>query len=348
MILATICIHGVRAMSVNVQPIPRGIVGGQVQFEYADPMWDSLRKTVVFRCGNVTKDVLDAGALVDIPPEVVAEVGSILKVGVYGEGTPTLWADLGRVRDAADPSGDESTDPTLPVWAQLQEQIDELKLLGPPSGGSGDAGVSAAVVQQAISKHNTSVDSHGDIRLELKAISDRLTAFFDSDDQTLDELSEIVAYITSNKTLIEAVTTSKVSVSDIVDNLTSSVKNKPLSAAQGVVLKGMVDAVSSSLANYQPKGDYLQRSEMPTGAKVGQIMKIAEVDAKGVPRAWKAADLPDSGGNVDFRVDETLTLENGVLSVNTTNDMEQDNTLPITSAGVFATVGNIGALLKTI
>lgn len=54
------------------------------------------------------------------------------------------------------------------------------------------------------------------------------------------------------------------------------------------------------------------------------------------------------GGNVDFRVDETLTLENGVLSVNTTNDMEKDNTLPITSAGVFATVGNIEALLKTI
>ena len=46
--------------------------------------------------------------------------------------------------------------------------------------------------------------------------------------------------------------------------------------------------------------------------------------------------------------DETLTLENGVLSVNTTNDMEQDNTLPITSAGVYNTVGNIEVLLKTI
>jgi hypothetical protein len=57
---------------------------------------------------------------------------------------------------------------------------------------------------------------------------------------------------------------------------------------------------------------------------------------------------PDSGGNVDFQTDETLTLKNGILSVNTTNDMEQDNTLPITSAGVFATVGNIEALLKTI
>ena len=59
-------------------------------------------------------------------------------------------------------------------------------------------------------------------------------------------------------------------------------------------------------------------------------------------------ELPNSGGNVDFRTDETLILKDGILSVNTTDSMEQDNTLPITSAGVFATVGNIEALLKTI
>jgi hypothetical protein len=51
---------------------------------------------------------------------------------------------------------------------------------------------------------------------------------------------------------------------------------------------------------------------------------------------------------VQFETDHTLKLEDGVLSVNTTNLMEQDNTLPITSAGVYATVGNIEALLKTI
>ena len=64
--------------------------------------------------------------------------------------------------------------------------------------------------------------------------------------------------------------------------------------------------------------------------------------------AAELVDVPDSGGNVDFRTDETLKLENGILSVNTTNDVEQDNTLPITSAGVFSVVGNIEALLKTI
>lgn len=54
------------------------------------------------------------------------------------------------------------------------------------------------------------------------------------------------------------------------------------------------------------------------------------------------------GGGFTFRTDETLTLRDGILSVNTINHMEQDNTLPITSAGVYAAVGNIEALLKTI
>ena len=48
------------------------------------------------------------------------------------------------------------------------------------------------------------------------------------------------------------------------------------------------------------------------------------------------------------KTDESLKLEDGVLSVNRTNAMERDNTLPITSAGVYATVGNIEALLATI
>lgn len=83
------------------------------------------------------------------------------------------------------------------------------------------------------------------------------------------------------------------------------------------------------------------------------------LDDEGNPDCWgrysvpcsqfvESRYIPDTGGNVDFNTDETLTLKDGILSVNTTNDMEQDNTLPITSAGVFATVGNIEALLKTI
>lgn len=97
----------------------------------------------------------------------------------------------------------------------------------------------------AVSEHNTNTAAHNDIRLELKALSERINAALDSDDTTLDELSEIVSYIKSNKTLIAAITESKVNVSDIIDNLVSNVTNKPLSAAQGVVLKGLINTLDA-------------------------------------------------------------------------------------------------------
>jgi hypothetical protein len=59
-------------------------------------------------------------------------------------------------------------------------------------------------------------------------------------------------------------------------------------------------------------------------------------------------DHPIEGG-VDFTTDETLTLsDENILSVNRAFSVEQDNTLPITSAAVHETVGNINALLATI
>ena len=95
----------------------------------------------------------------------------------------------------------------------------------------------------AVSQHNTDATSHNDLRLALKGLTDRINAALDSDDTTLDQMSEVVAYIKSNKNLIDAITTSKVNVSDIVNNLTTNVANKPLSAAQGVALKELIDAL---------------------------------------------------------------------------------------------------------
>ena len=57
-------------------------------------------------------------------------------------------------------------------------------------------------------------------------------------------------------------------------------------------------------------------------------------------------DIQSAGTN--FTTDNTLTLKDGVLKVNTANDAEADNTLPITSAAVHVVVGNIDALLDLI
>ena len=102
----------------------------------------------------------------------------------------------------------------------------------------------ASEADSKVSAHNTGTDTHSDIRLLISGLTDRLNALADSDDTTLDQLSEVVAYIKSNRSLIEAITTSKVSVADIIDNLTTNVANKPLSAAQGVALKAQIDAIS--------------------------------------------------------------------------------------------------------
>lgn len=74
-------------------------------------------------------------------------------------------------------------------------------------------------------------------------------ALLQSNDTDLDTVQEIVTYIKNNKSLIDGVTTSKVSVSDIVDNLTSEITSKPLSANQGVVIKALIDALAASKAD---------------------------------------------------------------------------------------------------
>ena len=49
-----------------------------------------------------------------------------------------------------------------------------------------------------------------------------------------------------------------------------------------------------------------------------------------------------------IKTDETMSYENGVLSVNTAEDLENDNTLPVAASTFASTVGNIEILLKTI
>ena len=94
-----------------------------------------------------------------------------------------------------------------------------------------------------LGEHNVDNSSHNDIRLLIEGLTTRLNTLANSDDTTLDQLAELVAYIKENRSLIESVTTNKVNVSDIINNLTTNATNKPLSAAQGVVLKGLIDAI---------------------------------------------------------------------------------------------------------
>lgn len=159
----------------------------------------------------------------------------------------------------------------------------------------------------AVSTHNTNTDAHNDIRLDINAINERLNAFFDSDDKTLDELSEIVAYITSNKALIDSVTTSKVNVSDIINNLTTNVTNKPLSAAQGVALKALIDAITvptkvsqldndkGYLTEHQDISGKLDASALPTAINTALAQAKDSGDFDGKDGATFFPEVDDEG-----------------------------------------------------
>lgn len=133
MIIAKIQVTGVQANVLERVPVPAGIVGGRIEFVY-DEAWEGLQKTVVIT-GAVTKDIVNAGDMVTVPAECVAKKMVRLHVGVYGmddSGTlaiPTLWADLGIICDATDPSGDTSTDESFPVWAQILAAVGDLNQL---------------------------------------------------------------------------------------------------------------------------------------------------------------------------------------------------------------------------
>lgn len=121
-----------------------------------------------------------------------------------------------RANDAADKAEQKAND--------LQNKIDNHEI----------------VFADDLQSHNTSVTAHDDVRNLISILSTRLNSLADSDDTTLDQLSEIVAYIKNNKSLIDGVTTSKVSKSG--DTMTGK-----LNAYGGISLNG---STTSSVLQY--------------------------------------------------------------------------------------------------
>lgn len=124
-------VSGANAIVRKQDTLTSGMVGATVVFRF-DKDWDSLAKTAVFRAGKVTKDAIVVDSMSEIPHEVLATHGYALEIGVYGTADdgavviPTIWAKTNHIKLGADPSGDESVDPSLPVWAQMQEQLDAM------------------------------------------------------------------------------------------------------------------------------------------------------------------------------------------------------------------------------
>lgn len=108
--------------------ITTGTVGLPVEFTF-DSDWEGLTKTAVFRAGCICKivDSLESEAVV--PWELLVKPGARLSIGVYGvnkDGSiaiPTIWANVCVILEGADPEGDPSADPKLPIYQELMDDI---------------------------------------------------------------------------------------------------------------------------------------------------------------------------------------------------------------------------------
>jgi hypothetical protein len=137
---------------------------------------------------------------------------------------------------------------------------------------------SNADVSNQIGAHNTNTTAHNDIRLLISGLTERLNTLANSDDVDLDQMKEIVLYIKSNRDLISQITTNKVNVGDIVNDLATNVSNKPLSAAQGVALKDLIDAIK--IPTSLPASDVYNWAKQPSKPSYS----ASEVGAR--PNTW--------------------------------------------------------------
>ena len=83
---------------------------------------------------------------------------------------------------------------------------------------------------------------------------------------------------------------------------------------------------------------------------VDLILGQADAEHLHLVAAINEARQSGGGGGGGYQIGSGLKLdaETNTLSVDTAEIVEKDNTKPVTSAAVFAEVGNINALLATI
>lgn len=333
-----------------------GDIGAQPTGDYAlRGELDDLNTSVAEQISNMTPEGIGAAnadhthddyALQSDVDEAIANIPAAPVQSVNGK---TGTVELSPEDIGAQPAGDyltEESDPTVPAWAKATTKPTYTAT----EVGADPVGTATATV----STHNTATDAHNDMRLLIEGLTTRLNTLADSDDTTLDQMSEIVTYIKSNKSLIEDVTTNKVNVSDIINNLTTNVTNKPLSAAQGVALKALIDgldtdkldasaltsAVNDALANAKASGEFNgtdgEDGVSATHSWSGTILTVtsasgtSSADLKGEPGEngddgvgiqsvqQTTTSTADDGNNII-----TVTLTNGTTSTFTVQNGSQ-------------------------
>ena len=122
---------------------------------------------------------------------------------------------------------------------------------------------------------------------------------------------------------------------DVIPRITTNIAHISVSPTGGT--EGNPFPATPPTVEERFRADMGNLADLTTEDKSSLVAAINEVRQTG-------------GGGTAYTIGHGLKLdaETNTLSVDTADKMEQDNTLPITSAAVYVEVGNINALLKTI
>ena len=122
---------------------------------------------------------------------------------------------------------------------------------------------------------------------------------------------------------------------DVIPRITTNVTHISVAPTGGT--EGSLFPTIPPTAEERLRADMGNLADLTTEDKSSLVAAINEVRQTG-------------GGGTAYTIGHGLKLDakTNTLSVDTADKMEQDNTLPITSAAVYVEVGNINALLKTI
>lgn len=112
-------------------------------------------------------------------------------------------------------------------------------------------------------------------------------------------------------------------------------------ASLGVIRPGVTTGAEPS----PPTPDAYQK----VLAEIGNLEDLTTADKSSLVAAINEVHETGGGGGMNYQIGHGLKVTGGnTLEVDTAEEAEQDNTLPITSAAVYTTVGNIEILLETI
>ena len=134
-------------------------------------------------------------------------------------------------------------------------------------------------VDNSIIAIKNGVSTDGDTLLKLRGLITGIQTLLSVNDINFDTLQEVVTAIKSDEGLLTSLTINKINTSDIIDDLLHIDVNKPLSANQGLILKGLLDTSIGGatkpyeIGNYGILYDYNGEGKIITETITGSITR---------------------------------------------------------------------------